>query len=413
MIDLKNSISHIITKVSSVPLLSGPIVKIGSKILPPPFLRNDMEFKYGVWQGTSTIKGSDGRYLGEDNAIPAFYCETIPTEYHLCKFGDSRDGKQYNMTALHDMMRIWPGLMTLIDRYRNYYRQVFDIRHDHLTTADLYIFSKLLVASTAYLIRNRKFEYKHEHVPVEFTSQTKLVAGVFMIGRTMIERGDDHFNDSEPAKADLLYEYADKHHILISPRDKGYACAGSIRKIKELIDVMIRGRESETSSTIQEDILSTVDETYRSAFDYGLIALQLELTIKYAEAIILEALLSDETQSLSADHKQRISDHLANNYSCEFLDLDSISRHKSKLKLLTGKLEIDLPEPTIRFEKGVSFQGFYFNYLEQIRIFAFDLQNRINTLLDIDPLKTLSLKKVNKRLNIVPKDIFNLFNKSR
>ncbi len=413
MIDLKNSISHIITKVSSVPLLSGPIVKIGSKILPPPFLRNDMEFKYGVWQGTSTIKGSDGRYLGEDNAIPAFYCETIPTEYHLCKFGDSRDGKQYNMTALHDMMRIWPALMTLIDRYRNYYRQVFDIRYDHLTTADLYIFSKLLVASTAYLIRNHKFEYKHEYVPVEFTSQTKLVAGVFMIGRTMIERGDDHFNDSEPAKANLLYEYADKHHILISPRDKGYACAGSIRKIKELIDVMIRGRESETSSTIQEDVLSTVDETYRSAFDYGLIALQLELTIKYAEAITLEALLSDETQSLSADPKQRISDHLANNYSCEFLDLDSISRHKSKLKLLTGKLEIDLPEPTIRFEKGVSFQDFYFNYLEQIRILAFDLQNRINTLLDIDPLKTLSLKKVNKRLNIVPKDIFNLFIKSR
>ncbi|WP_103663599.1 hypothetical protein [Gracilimonas amylolytica] len=372
-----------------------------------------MEFKYGVWQGTSTIKGSDGRYLGEDNAIPAFYCETIPTEYHLCKFGDSRDGKQYNMTALHDMMRIWPALMTLIDRYRNYYRQVFDIRYDHLTTADLYIFSKLLVASTAYLIRNHKFEYKHEYVPVEFTSQTKLVAGVFMIGRTMIERGDDHFNDSEPAKANLLYEYADKHHILISPRDKGYACAGSIRKIKELIDVMIRGRESETSSTIQEDVLSTVDETYRSAFDYGLIALQLELTIKYAEAITLEALLSDETQSLSADPKQRISDHLANNYSCEFLDLDSISRHKSKLKLLTGKLEIDLPEPTIRFEKGVSFQDFYFNYLEQIRILAFDLQNRINTLLDIDPLKTLSLKKVNKRLNIVPKDIFNLFIKSR
>lgn len=407
MDSIKNSIVNILTKASSNPLLSGTIIKLGSNIYPPPFLRNDMEFMYGAWRGTSTVKGSDGRYLGEDNASPSFYCEPVPTEYHICKFGDSRDGKQYNMTALQDMMKIWPEVMSLIDRFRSYYKLEFDISYDKLTTVDLFIFSKLLVATTAYLIRSQRYDIRNEHVPIELTSQTKLVAGVFMVGRKMIERGDPVFDDTEPANADLLYEYADKHHVLISPRDKDYACAGSIRKIKELIDVTIRGWQPKSASQPPEDLLRIVDETYRPAFDYGIKDLHLELVIKYAEVVILENVLHSESGMIPPKYKKAIIEHVGSAFSCEFSNPDSLPGQKRNLLLLFNKLELEPIEPEIKPENKVTFKNFYLSYLEQIRSFAFSQQNEINTLLGIQGLGNLSPEKVNKRLNIVPRDIFN------
>jgi hypothetical protein len=400
--DLKNTIVNIITKASSNPLLSRTVAKLGSKIYPPPFLRNDMEIMYGAWRGTSTVKGSDGRYLGEDNASPAFYCEPIPTEYNICKFGDSRDGKQYNMTALQDMMKLWPEVMSLIDRYRQYYKNEFKIDYKDLTIVDLFVFSKLLVATTAYLIRSRNFDFKNEHVPVELTTQTKLVAGVFMVGRKMIERGDTIFNDTEPADADLLYEYADKHHVLISPRDKDFACAGSIRKIIELIDVTIRGWHSKSTDQPPKELLKTVDETHKSAFEYGVKDLQMELTIKYAEVIIIEALLSSDSDSISDLHKKSILEHVKSTFPCEFTDPETLSGQKKNLLLVFNKLEYSPVEPKAGFEGSTTFKEFYLRYLEQITSFAFSQQNEINTLLDIQRLETLSTEKINKRLNIIP-----------
>lgn len=404
---IKNSIVNVLTKASANPLLSGAVVKIGSKILPPPFLRNDMELMYGAWRGTSTVKGSDGRYLGEDNASPSFYCEPIPTEYHICKFGDSRDGKQYNMTALQDMMKIWPEVMSLIDRLRNYYKDEFSVGYDKLTTVDLFVFSKLLVATTAYLIRSQHYDIENEHVPIELTSQTKLVAGVFMVGRKMIERGEDIFDDSTPADADFLYEYADKHDVLISPRDKEFACAGSIRKIKELIDVTIRGWHPKSDSHPPEDVLKIVDETYHSAFEYGIKDLQMELVIKYAEVMILEALLNSGSLLVSPEHKQAIIDHVSDTFSCEFTDPESLPGQKKNLLLLFDKLGLSPIEPDLKPEGKITFKTFYLSYLEQIRSFAFAQQNEINTLLGIQKLKELTADKVNKRLNIVPGDIYN------
>jgi len=403
---LKNSIVNVLTKASSNPLLSGAVVKIGSKILPPPFLRNDMEFMYGAWRGTSTVKGSDGRYLGEDNASPSFYCEPIPTEYHICKFGDSRDGKQYNMTALQDMMKIWPEVMSLIDRFRKYYKLEFNIRYDKLTTVDLFVFSKLLVATTAYLIRSQRYDIQNEHVPIELTSQTKLVAGVFMVGRKMIEKGEAIFDDTEGADADFLYEYADKHQVLISPRDQDFACAGSIRKIKELIDVTIRGWQPTSALQPPQELLDMVDETYRSAFEYGVKDLHLELVIKYAEAVILETVLDTET-GISSEYKQAIIEHVRSSFSCEFTDPESLPGQKKNLLLLFEKLGLSAIEPDLKPANDTPFEDFYLSYLEQIRSYAFSQQNEINALLDIERLEDLPAEKVNKRLNIVPRDIYN------
>lgn len=410
MNNIKNIIVNVITKASSNPLLSGTVVKIGSKIQPPPFLRNDMEFMYGAWRGTSTVKGSDGRYLGEDNASPAFYCEPIPTEYHICKFGDSRDGKQYNMTALHDMMKLWPEVMNLIDRFRDYYKSEFKISYKELTTVDLFVFSKLLVATTAYLIRSQKFDYENEHVPVELTSQTKLVAGVFMVGRKMIERGELFFNDTEPANANFLYEYADKHQVLISPRDKNFACAGSIRKIIELIDVTIRGYHSKSTAQAPEDLLKIVDETFKPAFEYGIKDLQMELTIKYAETVILEALLRADSGMISEKIKNPILEHVRSAFSCEFTDPKTLSDQKRNLLLVLNKLGSDPVEPRLGFEGNTPFRKFYLNYLEQIRSFAFSQQNEINALIDIPSLEKLSKEKINKRINIIPRDVYRSFN---
>jgi len=223
----------------------------------------------------------------------------------------------------------------------------------------------------------------------------------------MIERGEDIFDDTEGADADFLYEYADKHQVLISPRDQDFACAGSNRKIKELIDVKIRGWQPKSTLQPPQELLDMVDETYRSAFEYGVKDLHLELVIKYAEAVILETVLDPETGTISNNHRQAIIEHVRSIFSCEFTDPESLPGQKKNLLLLFEKLGLSAIEPDLKPANDTPFEDFYLSYLEQIRSFAFSQQNEINALLDIERLEDLPAEKVNKRLNIVPRDIYN------
>lgn len=67
---------------------------------PPPFRRANMEFDYDIWNGISSLYGSDGRQIGENNAGPHPYKADIPTEHKPFRFGGSREGLPFNMTAL-------------------------------------------------------------------------------------------------------------------------------------------------------------------------------------------------------------------------------------------------------------------------------------------------------------------------
>jgi hypothetical protein len=174
-----------------------------------------------------------------------------------------------------------------------------------------------------------------------------------------------------------------------------------------LIDVTIRGWQPKSASQPPQELLNIVDEIYRSAFDYGVKDLHLELVIKYSEVVILEAVLRPETGMISAEHKKAIIEHVSSVFSCEFTDPDLLPGQKKNLLLLFDKLGLEPVEPDLKPENSITFKNFYLGYLEQIRSFAISQQNEINTLLGIKKLDKLAAEKVNKRLNIVPRDIFN------
>ncbi|MDZ7806420.1 MAG: hypothetical protein U5K71_04815 [Gracilimonas sp.] len=156
--------------------------------------------------------------------------------------------------------------------------------------------------------------------------------------------------------------------------------------------------------------MKIVDQTYKSAFEYGIKDLQMELTIKYAEAVILEALLRSDSESVPDEIKKSILEHVKRTFPCEFTDPETLSDQKKNLLLLFNKLGYHPIEPKLGFEGDTIFREFYLSYLEQIRSFAFSQQNEINTLLDIQKLEKLSTEKANKRINIIPRDVYRSFN---
>lgn len=369
-----------------------------------------MEFVYGAWLGTSTAKGQDGRPLGEDNASPGFYREQVPTKYHVSNFGDSRDGKLYNITALHDMMKSWTEVMELYDHFRTFYIKEFQLNRDKLTTIDLFVLSKLVVASTAYLLRSNEYEYHDGNIPGVLTAQNKLITGVFMIMRKMIERGDKDLNDTKPAESDRLYEYSDEHHVLISPRDANFACGGSVRKIKELLEISISGWNKKGLDEDRAHENQALFKDYSKAFEYGKLDLQMELVLQFAQAEILTSVLKDNGHVLTCpSEKEEILNYARTQLPCEYFNVETLAKQKVHLQEILLKLGSEAILPENHSLSCENFPEAYTNYVENLRLFSSSQQNKINQLLHIEEVSEFSPEKMNKRLAIIPKKVFNSF----
>ena len=407
--DIKSSLISIVHKLSSKPLLYKAITKVGAKIYPPPFKRADMEFMFGAWTGTSTARGTDGRPLGEDNASPDFYRKPIPTKYHTCNFGDSRDGKFFNMTALHDMMKSWTEVMELYDSLRFFYIQKFDLQRTKLTNIDLFILSKLVVGSSAYLLRSSKYQHQDGNIPGVLAAQNKLITGIFMIMRKMIENGDDQLNDTEPADADALYNYSDEHHILISPRDANYACGGSIKKIKELLEISISGWDKKGYDEQRAQENQSLFDSLDNAFEYGILDLQMELILQYAQTVVLEAIVDDIDQQEPNALREEILCFARTQLPCPYFNPVLFPKQKQHLQTILSKLGLEPIQPENKLTFPEHFESGYLDYLDKVRSFGTSQQNQINQLLKIELIDEISLDKVNKRLGIIPKKIFKSF----
>jgi len=403
----ESSTSNVELKNLSHPPLSKKLVyKLAALILPKPFEQNDMEFIFGAWQGCSTATCEEGRPLGEDNALPAYHNPFTDTYYRIASFKDERHGKYYNVTALHHMLKDWQGIMSLYGHLRQKYIHLYTPGRDALSLMDLFVFSKLTVAIPAYLIRSANHEFHNGNIPGLLASQTKLVAGLFMVVRKMIEMGEPFLDDTGAADADQLYDYTTRHQLLISPHDKNFVCAGSEKMIRELMKITISGYDNDKiRQEFVDEYLSIIGDL-EECFTYGMYDLQLELMVKWTQVFLIKAIISKSTAFNSPYFKHRgLTDHIKTHFPEEFCDLEKLIVHEKHLLLLLKKTGAEIPA----LQKKDDFNELYKLCVGELRTCALKHQNKINTLLGRKKLKNIPLKKLHKRLNIIPKEMYRRY----
>lgn len=236
---LRRLLLRLLTKLQPHPKLHNFVIDIYCRYYPLPFLDNAMEFRYGVWAGISTIRCKEGRQLGETNSTPLAFRRAAPTQFHSAHLEGSRAGYSINLTALQNIMRYWPDLMAFIQALRPHLLKKLGIRSEPLSAGDLYLLALTFVAIPAYLARRSKAPIGDGHITVLIADQQKLITGVFMIIRHMIEQNYPGISTSSFINEDALYDYADQHNLFLSPEGKPTACGGSKRKILELLRQLI------------------------------------------------------------------------------------------------------------------------------------------------------------------------------
>jgi len=390
--------------ISHPPLSKKIVYKLAALILPKPFEQDDMEFMFGAWQGCSTATCEKGRPLGEDNALPAYHNPFTDTYYRTAGFKDERHGKYYNVTALHYMLKDWQGIMSLYGHLRQKYIQFYAPGKDALSLMDLFIFSKLTVAITAYLIRSANHKYRDGNIPSLLASQTKLVAGLFMVVRKMIEMGEPFLNDTTTADVNQLYNYTTRHQLLVSPHDENFVCAGSEKMIRELMEITISGYDDDKiQRKIVDKYLSSIGDL-EQCFTYGLYDLQLELAIKWVQVFLIKAIISKSTTFNPSSYKYReLTTHIKKNFPEEFTSVEKLHIHEQHLMQLLNKTGAELPG----IQQKDDFNELYGFCVSELSDFALRQQNKINSLLGKQTLRNIPLKKVHRRLNVLPKHLFN------
>ncbi len=300
-------------KVYHFPYIRRLLTRIYVTFTTPPYKSHDMELKYGLWRGVSSLHSIDGRQFGENNVEPEILRNTsLKTQLHLCKFEGSRYGFMMNMTALTIIMQDWEPAIDIIISVRQFYLNKTHQKNKILTLTECYVVSKLCVAFPIYLIRNKHSKINDGQLPTIISSQFQLISGVFMIIRKMIEEGEPYLSLHNTMTSEEIYNYADKHNVFFSEKNK-QVCSGSKVKIIELIEFVINGKNlTDTQVTVfQTSLNDKMDEFYH----YAMASIELELVTGLSRSIS-QQLFSTLAKNKSEGMASEILDNL-DGYNCQ------------------------------------------------------------------------------------------------
>ena len=338
---------------------------LARSFLKNPWQHQLMEFRYGLWTGISSIYGDDERQLGEGNTRPKIFNDHVPAEVHPCKYKGTREHKLINVSALRVAMSHFYEASAITVAVRDYHMaKAKKLPTDIPGIWDQHVISRASLALTAYRYRAGNLA-ANVKLSNNIGSQYKLVTGIFVICREMMNRLHPASKLNAPVSPQEMYDYADKHYLFRS--SNGMVCAGSASKIIEFLEFSHLGRAHQASDKLglNEEgadlaLLRSFVPDLESWYQYAL------MTIEFDCFIEMEAL----RRKIDADPDKREQIE-------PILDIYRIRHNYWKMLLGDYKsLKIE------RFEDG-----------------ALDRQNAILTHLNLPSIKNIPRKVLNSRLN--------------
>ncbi len=369
-------------KIYNVTIVRKFVTKLYLLFKKPPYKTLDMELKYGLWCGVSSLHSVDGRQFGENNVEPEILRDTaLETKLHLCKFEGSRYGFMMNMTALTIIMQEWEPAVDIITSIRQFYLNKTNQKNKTLTLTECYVVSKMCVAFPVYLVRCKHSGLSDGQLPTIISSQFQLISGVFMIIRKMIEEGESFLSECNIMTAEEIYSYADKHNVFFSEKNK-QVCSGSKVKIIELIDFVLNGREIKEgkSNIFYTSLNNNIDDFYA----YAMASIELELVTGLSRSVsqqLFSTLASNKLLSINNEvldeldgydcqdinYSKKLHYTIQSYFSIINLNL-SFDEKQEIVKLITYYEEIftnnydDLAVITVKYKKIISLTSDYLIY---------------------------------------------------
>ncbi len=235
----------------------------------PPMLRDRyMELEVGSWTGATQALDAEGRLLGEEFGLAPSETELPNTVWRTWKAAGSRQGKLYNLTALHSVSKHWVHVLSDVRLIQQRYLVRFGSSD---TLADLYHLARIATAVPAYLMRRRHDRVPDGRLPARHAAVYKTMAGLHLTIDAMIGR-DARLEDYQRPEPRRLLEYIESTNLFVATT--GRVCGGPEKMVEELIACAL-GRPLAADLPDVEPPIFAPD--LDRVIDYGVACARLEL----------------------------------------------------------------------------------------------------------------------------------------
>lgn len=242
----------------------------------------------------------DGRQIGENNVSPRALFLDLPTQRKLCNYPGSRyqHDLPMNVTAMKQMSRRWPELLSLTEQFRAAVVLRMPPRDPAARSAgELHFIAVCTLASVGYVMVRAVDPVPNGQLDGGLAAMFRLIDGVRLVTNDLVRALPDAQGCETKVTAHEIAAYAERHDAF---RGDHGVCAGP----PALIDEYLRVLFGEEAAPIQvEPSVGTRLGDLEAAIDYGLLGQRIESVVRFLGAS--QALLHERLRVAFEGHRPR------------------------------------------------------------------------------------------------------------
>lgn len=239
---------------------------------------SNLEVLIPIYRIAHPALDTDGRQVGENNVIPRGMFLDLPTQRRVCTYPGSRyqDDLPMNVTALKNMAKRWPELLSLTEQFREALAARMPPRDPgSLRAGELQFHVVCQLAAAAYVMVRGVDPVPNGQLDGGLAAVFRLIDGVRLVTNDILRATAGAHGCDTPVTAQSIADWAERYAVY---RGTWGVCAGP----PGLIDEYLRVLFGETSAPIQvEPSAAARVGDMSAALDYGLLGQRVESAVRY------------------------------------------------------------------------------------------------------------------------------------
>jgi hypothetical protein len=260
----------------------------------------NLEVLVPIYRIAHPAMDTDGRQVGENNVGPRTLFLDLPATRRTCNYPGSRyqDSLPMNVTALKQMTKRWPELLSLTEQFREALAARMPPRDPpSLRAGELHFLAVCKLAAVGYVLVRGVDPVPNGQLDGGLAAMFRLVDGVRLVTNDLLRFTPGEPGFDTPVSAQSIAEFAERFTVY---RGVFGVCAGP----PGLIDEYLRVLFGEASAPIQvEPSVAERVGDLEAAIDYGLLGQRVESVVRFLGAS--QGLLHDRLRVAFEGHSPR------------------------------------------------------------------------------------------------------------
>jgi hypothetical protein len=241
----------------------------------------NLEVLVPIYRIAHAALDADGRQVGENNVSPRVLFLDLPTQRKLCSYPGSRyqHDLPMNVTAMKQMSRRWPELLSLTEQFRAAVVERMPPRDPTSRTAgELHFIAVCTLASVGYVMVRGVDPVPNGQLDGGLAAMFRLIDGVRLVTNDLVRSLPDAEGCETPVTAHEIAAYAERHDAY---RGEHGVCAGPPALIDEYLRVLL-GEEA-APIQVEPNVAARLGDI-EAAIDYGLLGQRIESVVRFLGA---------------------------------------------------------------------------------------------------------------------------------